>query len=151
MTTTKEYYCIKGNKLIHQRRIIPTDNRTLDQMQAFGYVKGKLNGIACHDDLSLPVFNDIPRMLDENTFIQWLEEYLEVLPDENRKYWINGILEKWDMDNPEVSDKEFNNLYSNTNSSEISMGSPNSRTYGSMYSNQINPYSDTNTFNYSKL
>ena len=110
-TSNKEYYCIKGNKMIGMKRIIVTDTKTYEQIQAFGYVKGKLMGIACHDDLSMPVFNHIPRMLDDETFRSWLEEILYEYPDENKKYQINQLLEKWDMDNPETSDRDFNSMY----------------------------------------
>src|SRR5574344_1000228 len=111
MTTTKEYYCKKGERLVEMRRIIPRDRKTLEQMQAFGYVKGKLGGIACHDDLSLPVFNHISRMLDEDTFVEWLDECLDKCADEKVKWGINSLMEKWDMENPELSDGAFGALY----------------------------------------
>lgn len=110
-TSNKEYYCLKGNKMIGMKRIIVTDKRTYEQIQAFGYVKGKLKGIACHDDLSMPVFNHIPRMLDDETFVSWLDEILYDYSDEMLKYRINQLIEKWDMDNPETTDTTFNAMY----------------------------------------
>lgn len=110
-TANKEYYCLKGAKLISMRRIIVTDRETMTQIQSFGYVRGKLKGIACHDDLSMPTFNHIPRMLDDESFIGWLEDILESYPDETQKYKINNILENWDMDNPETSDDDFSSMY----------------------------------------
>lgn len=110
-TANKEYYCIKGNKMINMKRIIVTDKKTYEQIQSFGYIKGKLKGIACHDDLSMPVFNHIPRMIDDETFIAWLEEILYEYEDETKKYKINQMIEKWDMDNPETSDSDFNSMY----------------------------------------
>ncbi len=110
-TANKEHYCLKGSKLIGMRRIVPTDKLTLTQMQSFGYVRGKLQGIAIHDDLSFPMFNHIPRMLDESSFIEWLDEILYDLDDEIRKYQINQLIEQFEMDNPETSDAEFNAKY----------------------------------------
>lgn len=110
-TTNKENYCIKGNRLISQRRTIVTCKETFEQMKSFGYVRGKLGGIACHDDLSMPVFNHIPRMLNENTFISWIEEYLYFKADRSKVYVINDIIKQWAIDNPDMSDDEFNDMY----------------------------------------
>ena len=139
-TSNKEHYCLKGNKLIGMRRIIPTDIETFTQMKAFGYVRGKLMGIACHDDLSMPVFNHIPRMLDENNFTAWLEDILYDLDDDTRKYQINQILEKYDLDNPEIPDTEFDALYGNDNN-DFSFNP-----YSSINntSQSMNPYSENN-------
>lgn len=110
-TTNKEHYCTKGNKLISQKRTIITCKDTFDQMKSFGYVKGKLTGIACHDDLSMPVFNHIPRTLDEKTFISWLEEYMYFKADRSKIYVINDIIKQWAIDNPDMSDDDFAELY----------------------------------------
>lgn len=123
-TSNKEYYCIKGNKMINLKRIVVTDKKTYEQIQSFGYVKGKLMGIACHDDLSMPTFNHIPRMLDDDTFKSWLEEILYEYPDETKKYNINLLLEKWDMDNPETSDSDFNSMYNIPDTYEMFQSSP---------------------------
>ena len=110
-TTNKEHYCIKGNKLISMHRIIVTCVDTFEQMKSFGYVRGKIKGIACHDDLSMPVFNHIPRMLDEKTFISWIDEYIQFKAERTKVYIINSIIQKWAMDNPEMSDDDFAGLY----------------------------------------
>ena len=110
-TTNKEHYCIKGNKLISMHRIIVTCIDTFEQMKSFGYVRGKIKGIACHDDLSMPVFNHIPRMLDEKTFISWIDEYIQFKAERTKVYIINSIIQKWAMDNPEMSDDDFAGLY----------------------------------------
>lgn len=115
-TANKEFYCLRGNKLINMRRTIIHDTETFTQMCSYGYVRGRLNGIACHDDLSMPVFNHIPRMLDESSFIDWLNEYLELWPNETEKYNINSLIEMWDMENPELSDSDFKSLYSSEQS-----------------------------------
>lgn len=65
----KEHFCQLGAKMIARRRIVPRDRATLGQLEQFGYVKGKIKGIACHDDLSYPVINHIPVMMDDETFI----------------------------------------------------------------------------------
>lgn len=110
-TTNKEHYCIKGNKLISMHRTIVTCVDTFEQMKSFGYVRGKIKGIACHDDLSMPVFNHIPRMLDEKTFISWIDEYIQFKAERLKVYIINEIIQKWAMDNPEMSDDDFAGLY----------------------------------------
>ena len=92
------------------------------------------------DDLSMPVFNHIPRMLDENNFTGWLEDILYDLDDETRKYQINQILEKYDLDNPEIPDTEFDALYGN-DSNDFSFNP-----YSSINntSQSMNPYSENN-------
>jgi hypothetical protein len=110
-TTNKEHYCIKGNKMISMKRTIVTCDETFTQMKSFGYVRGKLGGIACHDDLSLPIFNHIPRLLDETSFISWVEEYIYFKADKNKVFIINDIIQKWAIDNPEMSDDDFMDLY----------------------------------------
>lgn len=142
-TTTKEYYCLRGLRLINMKRIIVSDNVTFEQMKAFGYVKGRLKGIACHDDLSMPVFNHISRMLDDATFVEWLENILSDYKDEKLKFQLNQILEKWDMDNPDISDNEFKSMYGldnnavafPTNPMPINPYSTNAGPVGNPYSN----------------
>ena len=116
------------------RRIVVTDTATYNQMKSFGYVKGKLKGIACHDDMSMPVFNHIPRMLVEEYFVEWLDDILMNLENESQKYAINMLIELHDMDNPEISDSEFNAMY---NRSDDTL--PYSETSQSM-----TPYSENN-------
>lgn len=135
----KENYCMKGAKYISMKRIIPTDERTYNQMQSFGFVKGKLKGIACHDDLSMPVFNHISRMLDDELFEAWLEEALEYSEDKVHVYKINNLIEAWAMENPETSDEEFDAMYPNSEYSLAGMDIVQNRNpYSSETSN--NPY-----------
>lgn len=113
-TTTKEFYCTKGAKMIHTKKIIIKHKETYTQLQSFGYVRGKLGGIACHDDLSMPALNHIPRILDDETFIAWIEDGFLENTDQNKqilKYKLNILLELSDMNNPEISDDEFNDMY----------------------------------------
>lgn len=133
-TANKEYFCLRGAKLINMRRIVVRDTATYNQMKSFGYVKGKLQGIACHDDMSMPVFNHIPRMLVEEYFVEWLDDILMNLENELQKYAINMLIEMHDMDNPEISDSEFNAMYDRSDSTM-----PYSETSQSM-----NPYSENN-------
>lgn len=139
-TTDKEFYCLKGKKMFKQHRIIVTDIETKDQLQCFGYVKGKIKGIACHDDLSYPIVNHIPRMLAESTFIEWLSDYLYTQVDAAKRFAINQLIEKWAMDNPEMSDKEFDETYSNEDASPMN---PYYEQHTSM-----NPYSSQDGFTY---
>lgn len=110
-TTDKEFYCLKGKKLIKKRRVIVTDIETKNQLQSFGYVKGKIKGIACHDDLSYPCMNHIARMLEESNFVAWLSDYLYMQVDPATRFALNQIIEKWALDNPEMSDQEFDEMY----------------------------------------
>ena len=132
-TGNKEYYCLKGAKMIAMHRIIPTDVDTFTQMQSFGYVKGKLKGIACKDDLSMPVFNHISRMLDEETYIEWLDDILFNHPDLTKKYLINNLIEEFDMENPETSDSEFNAMYNPSQPNILGQTD---------FNQPINPYSE---------
>ena len=111
-TQNKEHYCLKGNKLLNMRRIIIHDKDTFEEMKSFGYVRGKLCGIACHDDLSMPVFNHISRMFDEKSFIGWIEEYLYYGADDpSHVYKLNMVIKKWTQDNPEMTQDQFEMLY----------------------------------------
>ena len=123
-TQNKEHYCLKGNKMLDMRRIIVKDKATFEQMKSFGYVRGKLTGIACHDDLSMPVFNHIPRMLDEKSFIGWIEEYLYFGGgDPIRVYQLNTLLKQWVIDNPEMTQDDFETLYGLNETSYLPNGS----------------------------
>ena len=115
-TTDKEFYCLKGKKLIKKHRIIVTDNETKNQLQSFGYVKGKIKGIACHDDLSYPTVSHIARMLEETNFIDWLSDYLYMQVDSITRFKLNSLIEKWALDNHFISvmesEKELNHAMS---------------------------------------
>jgi hypothetical protein len=50
-------------------------------------------------------------MLDEKTFISWIEEYMYFKADRNKVYIINDIIKQWAMDNPDMTDDEFADLY----------------------------------------
>lgn len=134
-SSNKEQYCLKGAKILNKKRVIVTDRETLYQIQCFGYVKGKLTGIAYHDDLSMPIFNHIPRMLEEDTYVEWLEDNLASLPDENKRYALSQMIEMWEMENPEMSDAEFNARYGGGDSGLPFAGGV-----------SMNPYSENNAF-----
>ena len=144
----KESYCIKGNKLLSKHRTIIHCKDTFEQMKAFGYVRGKLKGIAMHDDLSMPVFNHIPRMLDESSFVSWLQEYLYFYEDKSVTYAINALIQKWAMDNPDMSDEDFMTLYG-IGEQQYDPNAPQLSPYASQqqlspYANpaQLNPYTN---------
>lgn len=154
----KERFCLQGAKKIGQRRIIVRDRKTLIQLESFGYIKGKIKGIACHDDLSYPAVNHIPVCLDDETFISWIGDFIYNLPDENLKYKINQFIKQWELDNPELSDDSFNALYGlNSNpmanfngglnelfnmGNSMNMGNFGANPYGTNpYNGNYNPYS----------
>ena len=114
-TATKEYFCKKGAKMIENKRLIISDNRSIKQLAAFGKVKGKLAGIAMHDDISVTILNAVPRAFEEEVFIGWLEDLIENNPDKLYKYNLNQIIQKWELDNPEMSDSYFNTIIENRN------------------------------------
>ena len=96
--------------MIEDRRLIVSDVRSIKQLAAFGKVKGKLEGIAMHDDISVTILNAVPRAFEEEAFIGWLEDLIENNPDKLYKYNLNQIIQKWELDNPEMSDSYFNSL-----------------------------------------
>ncbi len=142
-TTDKEFYCLKGKKLIKKRRIIVTDIETKNQLQSFGYVKGKIKGIACHDDLSYPSVNHIARMLEESNFIDWLSDYLYMQVDTVTRFALNQIIEKWALDNPEMSDQEFDDIYAEQTLGPFGFMAQQQNMAGNPYSQGVmsNPYS----------
>lgn len=145
----KESYCIKGNKMLSKHRTIIHCKDTFEQMKAFGYVRGRLKGIAMHDDLSMPVFNHIPRMLDESSFVSWLQEYLYFYEDKCVTYAINALIQKWAMDNPDMSDDDFMELYGLNENQGYNPNAPQLSPYSSQptlspYANpaQLSPYAN---------
>ena len=140
--------------MLDKRRIIVHDNMTFEQMKSFGYVRGKLTGIACHDDLSMPIFNHVPRMLDEKSFVGWIEEYLYFgAGNPSKVYELNSMIKQWVMDNPEMTQESFELLYGLNENNGTSFNGLNTPliesagmgTFGNPYSNSGygsgNPYS----------
>lgn len=112
-TSNKEYYCLKGNKMIQMHRIIINCHDTFEQMKSFGFVRNKLGGVGVHDDLAMPVFNHIPRMLDEKSFVCWIDEWMFTMkyPERAKVVKLNKVIKQWAIDNPEMSDDDFMALY----------------------------------------
>lgn len=107
----KNYYCDKGIKLISNKIIIVNNPDALKQLSTFGKDKsGKYKGIASHDDIAMTILN-LSRAFDEDIFEEWLNNIFDNLQDEAVKYYINSLLERYAMDNPEMSDEQFNALY----------------------------------------
>ena len=115
-TATKEIFIKKGAKLINKKRIIVSDNDSIKQLAAFGKVKNGYGGIAAHDDISMTILNAIPRALDENAFIDWCEDVINVPENQQNKSAINQLIQKWEIENSDISDANFASLYtSNSN------------------------------------
>lgn len=104
---SKEYYCKRGEKMIRKRRIIVTDDQTYNQLKSFGYDKGTIKGIATHDDLSYPIMNHIPRMLDEDYYVDWLNDRFYQEEDDMRKYDINQMIEGYEMESPDMPESAY--------------------------------------------
>lgn len=135
-TTTKEYFCKKTKRMIEKRRVVINDPRSIKQLASFGRVKGnRLGGIAAHDDLSVSILNTISRATDEELFVGWAEDLI-INNDANYKYQLNQLIQKWEFENPEISDNTFNNLYVNMNNSYHNYENYNS--YQKTYSQIIN-------------
>ena len=131
----KTQFCIKGKELVGKKRIIITDIKTQDQLKAFGWVKGKLKGISMHDDLSYPAINHIPRFLEDDYCMQWLEDWLCTKVDPIKRNEINNVLEMYAPEDAGLSEEEFNFCYGMNDSN-----------YGSgMFSGySSNPFGGTN-------
>lgn len=115
-TATKEIFIKKGAKLINKKRIIVSDNDSIKQLAAFGKVKNGYGGIAAHDDISMTILNAIPRALDENVFIDWCEDVINIPENAENKSAINQLIQKWEIENSDISDSNFKSIYaSNTN------------------------------------
>ena len=143
-TQNKEHYCLKGNKMLDMRRTIVHDKKTFEQMKSFGYVRGKLTGIACHDDLSMPIFNHIPRMLDEKSFVGWIEEYLYFgAGNPTKVYELNNMIRQWAIDNPEMTQESFETLYGLNESSSGFVNVPGSSFSGGNDNSYSNPFGGT--------
>jgi hypothetical protein len=137
-TTTKEYFCKKTKRMIEKRRVIINDPRSIKQLASFGRVKGnRLGGIAAHDDLSVSILNTISRATDEELFVGWAEDLI-VNNDANYKYQLNQLIQKWEFENPEISDNTFNNLYVNMNNNNSYHNYENYNSYQKTYSQIIN-------------
>lgn len=107
----KKYYCDKGTYYIHLKQFIINNEESLNQLSTFGKDKnGNYKGIASHDDIAMTVLN-LSRLFDEPSYEEWLNNIYDNINDTNIKYYINVLLEKDAMDNPEMSDEQFNTLY----------------------------------------
>lgn len=110
-TSSKTQVCLRGKDLFARRRVITTDIETNDQLKSFGWVNGKLKGVATHDDLSFPSVHHIARFLDEDSTVAWIEEYFYTRPVDS---FIRGVCELMKVYAPEeetLSDEEFRDMY----------------------------------------
>lgn len=137
----KEIFCKKGNKMLNIRRLIPTERETKVQMESFGFIKGKLKGISCKDDLSYAAFAHIPRMLDDETFCEWLGEVMEAMSDSMKKRMVMSLIADAEDLNSEMSDDEFAGLYGNANGYDFDNYDSDFEGYSNMF--ERNPYSES--------
>ena len=64
----------------------------------------------------MTILNAIPRALDENAFIDWCEDVINVPENQQNKSAINQLIQKWEIENSDISDANFASLYtSNSN------------------------------------
>lgn len=113
----KEYYSKLGKRLITERTIIPTEEETYYEFNAFGKTKeGKYRGIARHDDTVMAELN-LARLYEEQEYKDWLYDFLEEMPDSAEKRYALEII-KEPYDNTEINDDMFKALYEETNVSD---------------------------------
>lgn len=106
--SNKNAYCIKGKDMIGKRRIVITDKETFSQLKTFGWVRKKLKGISAHDDLSYPSLNHIPRFMDEDECVRWLEDWLFVFVERATREKMNYVLKMYAPEDEGLTDEEFN-------------------------------------------
>lgn len=113
----KEYYSKLGKRLITERTIIPTEEETYYEFNAFGKTKeGKYRGITRHDDTVMAELN-LARLYEEQEYKDWLYDFLEEMPDSAEKRYALEII-KEPYDNTEINDDMFKALYEETNVSD---------------------------------
>ena len=112
-TSTKDFYCKLGKKLIGSKTIILNEIETVKEFKAFGKTKkgGKWKGLGVHDDIAMSALN-ISHLYEEDEYDDFLYDFLEEMPDSLVKQYINLLLEKYE-DTNDLNDSEFNALYDN--------------------------------------
>lgn len=130
-TQNKEYFCKKACEMVKRRRLVVTDEKTIEQLASFGYVKrSSLGGIAMQDDCAVTVMNIIPRLIGESDFEEWINQWFEDMPPSQAKYNVAQMLEMWEVENPEISDASFNDMVSTAE-----------------YANDYSPYNPSTSLN----
>lgn len=106
----KEYFVKLGKKLIGAKTLVPTEEETYYEFNAFGKSKdGKFKGIARHDDIAMAELN-LARLYQELEYSDWLYDFLEEMPDSPEKRYALEIL-KEPYDETEVNDSMFASLF----------------------------------------
>jgi len=106
----KEYFAKLGKKLIGAKTIIPTEEETYYEFNAFGRTKqGKFKGIARHDDTVMTELS-LARLYQEPEYFDWLYDFLDGLPESAAKKYAMEVL-KEPYDDSEISDTLFTSLY----------------------------------------
>lgn len=110
VSSNKEYFVKLGKKLIGQKTIVPTEEETYLEFNAFGRNKqGKFKGIARHDDTVMAELN-LARLFQEPEYGDWLYDLFEELPESPAKKFASEIL-KEPYDDTEIGDDLFKTLY----------------------------------------
>jgi hypothetical protein len=113
----KEYFSKLGKKLIGEKTIIPTEEETYYEFNAFGKTKdGKYKGIARHDDTVMAELN-LARFYEEPEYWDWLYDFLEQIPDSPTKKFAMELL-KEPYEESELSDDMFKSIYSSEETTE---------------------------------
>jgi len=106
----KEFFCKMAKKLIGNKTIVPTEEETYYEFNAFGRNKaGKYQGIARHDDTVMAEIN-LSRLFQENEYADFLYDFIEEMEDSPAKTLAMKILQE-PYDDNEVSDDMFASLY----------------------------------------
>jgi len=116
----REYFLKLGKKLIGDKIIIPTEEETYYELNAFGKSKsGKYQGIARHDDLAMTELN-LSRLYKESEYADWLYDFLEELPDSPEKKYAMKILQE-PYDESDMSDEEFKIFYTDSEQLDLNI------------------------------
>jgi hypothetical protein len=108
----KDYFCKLGKKLIKEKTIVPTDEKTSTEFGSFGRVKRAWKGIASHDDLAMSELN-LARIYEEKDEYQgWLYDFFEGLPDSPAKRYAGKLMNELVDTESDMSDGMWSALYS---------------------------------------
>jgi len=142
-TQSKTHFCQKGKELFMKKKILTLDAETNDQLKSFGWVNGKLKGVATHDDLSFPAVHHIARFLNEDSAEEWLETYFYTTPVDAWRREVSKLLQLYAPDEDFLTEDEFNNMYGSMERMPGTEGG------SGLFSgiNQVSPYGGQGGFN----
>jgi hypothetical protein len=111
----KEYFSKLGKRLIADKTLVPTEEETYFEFNAFGKARdGKYKGIARHDDIAMAELN-LSRFYEEPDYKDWLYDFLDIMPESKEKHFALTALNE-PSDTSDISDSMFKAIYGEDNS-----------------------------------